>query len=132
MPKRQIHSPPPKATTGTPQDLAPRYRRINITIREDQYRLIAEHRLSISGLIRDLIDDRFAATKAVINPSKEGKALYDMLVSNFGLHDSDLEIYFLHALDSYLGKKLEDLESARGQIRELHQSEVYSVESDSD
>jgi len=108
-----------KVETALNPGISPRYRRINITIREDQYRLLDEHKLSISGLIRDLIDDRFASTKAVINLSKEGKSLYDMLVSNFGLQDSDLEPYFLEALDKYLNKKLIDLEQARKKLKEF-------------
>jgi len=117
-----------KTKKSSEQELIPRFRRINITIREDQYKLVDEHKLSISGLIRDLIDDRFSSAKVVLNLSKEGKALYDMLVSNFGLHDSDLEVYFLEALDRYLGKKLIDLEHARELVRDLHQTEVHTMD----
>ena len=95
----------------------PRYRRVNITIREDQYALISAAGYSLSGLIRDLVDDRFASSKIVVNLSSEGKKLYDMLVGNFGLHDADLEPFLIEALDRFLGRKVEDLDAVRNELR---------------
>jgi len=95
------------------------FRRINITIREDQYQLIHQRGLALSGLIRDLLDDRFSSSKIVLQLSKEGRALYDNLVANFGLHDSDLEEFFLKALDKFLEGKLGQLKEVRAKLGKL-------------
>ncbi|MCB0344349.1 MAG: hypothetical protein KDD66_04500 [Bdellovibrionales bacterium] len=92
------------------------YRRLNITIREDQYQLLADKKLSISALIRDLIDDRFCSNAVTFQLSAEGKDLYDNLVGNFGLHDSDLEDFFLAAINSFLEGKIEQLEELRNRL----------------
>ena len=97
----------------------PSFHRVNISLREDQYQLLQSNRYNLSGIIRDLIDDRFSSTKIVFNLSEEGKRLYDFLVANFGIHDGDLEPYFMSAMDEFLEGKAEEMTALRERVREL-------------
>ena len=78
------------------------YKRINILIRPQQHRQVLEQGLSLSGLIRDLLDDRFSDTKIILSLSKRSKKLYDHIISNFGAADAELESYIIEALDKFL------------------------------
>lgn len=93
------------------------FRRINLTIREDQYELVRSRGLGFSALIRDLLDDRFSSNKVILNLSEEGKKLYDVIVGSFGAHDVDLEPFFLKALDEFIGQRIETLSKLRGKIK---------------
>ena len=93
------------------------YRRINVLIREDQYEEIQERGLSLSGLIRDMIDDRFSETKVLLSVSKKCKKLYDKVISNFGADDLDLEKYLIEGLDKLLEEKTKEIKDLRTKIR---------------
>lgn len=93
------------------------YRRVTLTIREDQHELVQKQGLSLSALVRDLIDDRFSSNKIVFNLSDEGKELYETVVAGFGSHDADLEPFFLAALDSFIETRIEALKKVRSRIK---------------
>lgn len=93
-----------------------RYRRVNILIREEQYQSVSEQGLSLSGLVRDLLDDRLSETTITLTLSRSTKRLYDTVISNFGASDGDLEKYFLQALDSLLQERARELEKLRDAI----------------
>ncbi|MCC6219691.1 MAG: hypothetical protein IT291_00450 [Deltaproteobacteria bacterium] len=93
------------------------FHRISITIREDQYKTLIERELSLSALVRDLLDDRFSSNKVTINLSDQGKHFYDMLISNFGTQDIDLEPFLLQALDNFVGQKINQIQEIRKQLK---------------
>ena len=93
------------------------YKRINILIREDQYDLITKHKLSLSGLVRDLIDDRFSKNVILLHVSSKLKKLYDKLISNFGATDRELEKYLVKALDQCLQDKSAEIAKIRKELK---------------
>jgi hypothetical protein len=97
-----------------------RFQRINITIRKEQHDLVVGRGLSLSTLIRDLIDDRFSSNKVILNLSPEGKKMYDVIVGSFGVHDSDLEPVFIKALEDFMEKRIELLSKLKDNIKEGH------------
>ena len=96
-----------------------KFRRVTLTIREDQHELIQEKGLSLSAIVRDLIDDRFSSNKIVLNLTDEGKALYDVVIGGFGSHDVDLEPFFLKALDEYIVTRINLLTKLRKKLSKL-------------
>jgi len=90
-------------------------KRINVTIRAEQYERISAKGLNASGLIRGLLDDHFSETKIVFSVSEDVRRMYDEVISNFGGEDKELEAFFVNAMDSYL-------EFKSGQIAHLRQS----------
>ena len=92
------------------------YRRLNITIREDQYQWMTRGNYSISAFIRDLLDDRFASSKVVLSLSESGKQLYDSIVGKLGAQDIDLEPFFLESLGKFLDKRMEELAALKKQL----------------
>jgi hypothetical protein len=90
-------------------------KRINVTIKVDQYERISNEGLNASGLIRGLLDDHFSETKIVFSVSEDVRRMYDEVISNFGGEDKELEAIFVTAMDSYL-------EFKSGQIANLRQS----------
>ena len=95
-----------------------RYKRINVLIRPEQHEKVVQQGLSLSGLIRDLIDDRFSNTKVVLSVSPETKRLYDHIISNFGAGDTELEHYVIEALDRFLGEREKQISSLRQKLKE--------------
>jgi len=92
------------------------YKRINIQIRGDQHAKIADAGLSISGLLRDLLDDHFSEHKIVLNVDRECRDLYDKIISNFGGNDKEIEKYFMRSLELYLKDKITKGEALRKKI----------------
>jgi hypothetical protein len=90
-----------------------RFKRINILIREDQYERMNQSNLNTSGLIRGLLDDHFSDAKITFSMGEETKQLYQNIISNFGAEDSEIEPYFVEALDRYLLDKSRAIEDIR-------------------
>ncbi len=97
--------------------MATNYRRVNILIREDQHEEVVRRGLSISGLVRDLLDDRFSDTKIILSLTRDAKKLYDHIISNFGASDLELEEYLVDALDKFLIKKTKEIEKLRDTLK---------------
>jgi hypothetical protein len=98
--------------------MAHHFKRINIQIREDQHRKITDQKLSITGLVRDLLDDHFSENKIVLNVTQLSKEFYDKIISNFGGTDEEIEKYFMRSLELYLKDKLARGEALRQEIME--------------
>ncbi len=94
-----------------------KYKRINILIRPEQHKNVMDRGLSLSGLVRDLLDDRFSDTKILLNVGKDTKKLYDHVISNFGADDLELEKYLVEALDNMLVDKKKEIETLRVKLR---------------
>lgn len=94
-----------------------KYKRVNILIRPDQHKAVSDGGLSLSGLVRDLLDDRFSETKILLSVSKETKELYDHVISNFGAGDLELENYLVDALDKLLVDKTKEIDSLRNELQ---------------
>lgn len=92
------------------------YRRVNITILDDQYRVLTERGLNVSGLIRDLLGDHLSDNTINLQVSEETRAIYDLVISNTGASDSELEIHLRQALVSLLGDKIEAMNALRNQL----------------
>lgn len=90
-------------------------KRINVTIKAEQYERISKEGLNASGLIRGLLDDHFSETKIVFSVSEDVRRMYDEVISNFGGEDKELEAFFVTAMDGYL-------EFKSAQIANLRQS----------
>jgi hypothetical protein len=95
-----------------------KFKRINILIRPDQHEQVSELGLSLSGLVRDLLDDRFNDNIITLSMSERSKGLYDHIVSNFGASDAELEQFFVEALDRFLVHRSEQIESIRKKLKE--------------
>ena len=94
------------------------YRRINVLIREDQHRKVMEHGLSLSGLLRDLLDDRFSDTTIILSVSRRTRRLYDHIISNFGAGDAELERFFIQALEKFLAERSREIEVLKKKLQE--------------
>jgi hypothetical protein len=98
-----------------------KFKRINILVREEQYLKVQESGLNFSGLVRDLLHDRFSHKKIVLSVEPETRELYDTAISNFGATDHDLEQFFVEALD----RLLEEKERAIGVLRKELKSKSF-------
>ena len=78
-------------------------------IKADQYETLNNQGLNLSGLIRDLIDDYLSEFKITISVSEETRKLYDLIVSNTGSTDDDVEVYFKEALKKLLAERIEEM-----------------------
>ena len=94
-----------------------KYRRVNILIDEGQYRRVHEAGLNLSGLVRDLITDRFSQRTVVLAVQPATRALYDQAISNFGATDQELEKHFIEALDRLLQGKARKIEKLRKELK---------------
>ena len=92
-------------------------KRINVTVRADQYDRVNQNGLKMSGLIRGLLDDHFSEQKIVFAVSPKVKKIYQQVISNFGGEDKELEKYFLEALDKYLAQKTQQIQTLRQTIK---------------
>lgn len=94
-----------------------KYKRINILIRPDQHEKVLNSGLSLSGLVRDLLDDRFNDNIITLSMSQRSKKLYDHIVSNFGAGDEELEHFFVEALDRFLEARSHQIDQLRVQLQ---------------
>ena len=94
-----------------------KFRRVHVLIRQDQHDEIMKRGLSVSGLIRDLLDDRFSETTITLSVPKENKLMYDNIVSNFGVSDEELALYVVEALDGFLEHKEKEIERLRAELQ---------------
>ena len=95
-----------------------KYKRVNILIRPDHYNEVTKRNLSLSGLVRDLLDDRFSDMKIILSVSKESKIMYDNIISNFGISDEELAQYVVEALDRFLADKSKEIDKLREDLRQ--------------
>ena len=93
------------------------FRRVNVLVRPDQHKQVMTAGLNMSGLIRDLLDDHFSDEKIVLSVSPRVRELYQILVSNLGAEDRELEVYFLEALDKFLEDKSRQIDDLRKSIK---------------
>lgn len=91
-------------------------RRISLLIREDQFEKLQELELNVSGLIRDLIDDRLSASKITLSVREDTRKLYDQVVSNTGSTDGDFEEFLRAALRQMLKTKIKDMKKLEQQL----------------
>lgn len=90
-------------------------KRVSLMLRDDQYEQVNEEGLNLSGLIRDLLDDHFSEHKITLSVTEETKKLYDLIVSNTGSTDEDVEKYLKNTLKLLLKdriKAMQELESS--------------------
>ena len=93
------------------------FKRVNILLRPDQHQRVMSAGLNMSGLIRGLLDDHFSEEKIVLSVSPRVQHLYRFLISNLGVEDKELEIYFLEALDKFLADKSRQIDDLRKSIK---------------
>ena len=98
-----------------------KFKRINILIRPDQHNAVVKSGLSLSGLVRDLLDDRFNDSKITLSMSEHSKRLYDHIVSNFGVGDEELERFFVEALDRFLEERSREINTLRARLKDVNQ-----------
>ncbi|TNF29618.1 MAG: hypothetical protein EP319_06870 [Deltaproteobacteria bacterium] len=91
-------------------------KRISLMIREDQYLGLSSSGINLSGLIRDLIDDYLSEHKIVVSVSEETKQLYDLIISNTGSTDVDLEEYLKKGLKELLRDKIKSMQDLEKQL----------------
>ena len=92
------------------------YRRVNITILEDQYESLAGKGLNISGLIRDLLGDYLSEHAITLQVGEETREIYDRVVANTGASDQELEGHLREALASLLERKIAEMSVLRGKL----------------
>jgi hypothetical protein len=91
-------------------------KRVSLMIREDQYQAIGESGLNLSGLFRDLLDDHFSEHKIVLSVTEETKQLYNLVISNTGSTDEDLESYLKAGLKNLLADKIESMQQLKEKL----------------
>ncbi len=94
-----------------------KYKRINVLITPEQHAQVLKRGLSLSGLLRDLLDDRLSGTCITLSVRRSTKQFYDKIVSNFGAEDKDLEPYLVEALDKLIVDKTKELEGLRKELK---------------
>lgn len=94
-----------------------KFKRVNLLIRPEHHEEIARRGLSLSGLVRDLLDDRFSETTITLSVKKESKIMYDHIISNFGASDEELAEYLVEALDRFLDDKGKQIDKLREELR---------------
>ena len=92
-------------------------KRINVMLREDQYRKVVEAGLNMSGLLRDLLDDHFSESKITLSVTPKTKQIYDNLISNFGGRDRDIEPHFVQVMDKVLQEKIAKIDALRKKLK---------------
>ena len=97
-------------------------RRVSILITNEQYEQVHRQGLSLSGLVRDLLNDRFSRQSVTISLSEQTRSLYDSVISNFGAQDHDLEEHLLKALESLLNRKQEEITALKQTIHRTVQT----------
>ena len=93
------------------------FKRVNVLITEEQHRLVSKQGLNLSGLVRDLLNDRLSGSHITLTLSGKVRALYDQVVSNFGASDKDLEPYMVEALDRFLEDKAKEIQQVRSKLK---------------
>ena len=91
-------------------------KRISLMIREDQYIGVTASGINLSGLVRDLIDDYLSEHKIVVSVTRETKELYDLIISNTGSTDIDLEEYLKKGLKELLRDKIKSMQDLEKQL----------------
>ncbi len=91
-------------------------RRINITIGETQYRALNERGLNVSGLIRDLLGDYLSENKITLQVSDETRRIYDLVVSNTGAGDEQIEAPLREALAKVLEQRIVEMQALHARL----------------
>ncbi|OGQ83425.1 MAG: hypothetical protein A2289_16405 [Deltaproteobacteria bacterium RIFOXYA12_FULL_58_15] len=92
------------------------YRRVNITISEAQYAQLAELGLNFSGLVRDLLGDYLSENVISLQVTEKTRQIYDLIVSNTGSTDQEIEVHLRQALAEVLKKRIAEMEELRAQL----------------
>lgn len=85
-------------------------KRVSLMIKEDQYQVVSDSGLNLSGLVRDLLDDHFSEHKITLSVSEETRKLYDLIVSNTGSTDEDVEKYLKDTLKLLLDDRIKAMQ----------------------
>jgi len=91
-------------------------KRISLMLREDQYQSIIDAGLNLSGLVRDLIDDHLSEHKITLSVTEETRQLYDLIVSNTGSTDEDVEKYLKDTLKLLLKDRIKAMQALEKEI----------------
>ena len=91
-------------------------KRISLMLREDQYEKVHASGVNLSGLIRDLIDDYLSDFKITLSVTQETRELYDMIISNTGSNDEDLEVYLKDSLKLLLRDKIKNMQNLEKEL----------------
>lgn len=91
-------------------------KQVSITIPESCYTDVMSRNLNLSGLVTNLLQDHFAGSTLTIRVSEETKRLYQLVVSNTGYGDADIELHLRSILHHLLGQKIVELETLRQQL----------------
>ena len=93
-------------------------KRISLMLREDQYNKVTEAGLNLSGLVRDLLDDYISEHKIILSVTEETKSLYDLIVSNTGSTDEDVEKYLKNTLKLLLKDRIKAMQELESRVFE--------------
>lgn len=91
-------------------------KRVSVMLREDQHDSLSTADINLSGLIRDLIDDHLSEHKIVLSVTKETRDLYDLVISNTGSSDEDLEQHLKKAIKALLKNKIDYMVKLHGEL----------------
>ncbi len=92
------------------------YKRVNVMSRDDQYQILSEQGLNLSGLIRDLLGDYLSENVVNIQVSEETRRIYDLVVSNTGSTDEEIEVHLRVALAKVLEQKISEMQELHQQL----------------
>lgn len=92
------------------------YKRVNVMILEDQYQALNERGLNVSGLIRDLLGDHLSDNAITLQVSEDTRRIYDLVVSNTGSTDEDIEGHLRVALANVLEQRIGEMQQIHKQL----------------
>ncbi len=93
-----------------------KFRRVNIVLLEEQHQNLTNKNINVSGLIRDLLGDYLSDSTITIRVSEETRELYDLVVSNTGATDEDLEEPLRRTLAEVLELRISEMQALHKQL----------------
>lgn len=87
-----------------------------LMIRKDQYEMLQDMNVNVSGFVRDMIDDRLSESNIILNVSPETRALYDKIISISPRGDEDMEPYLREALKNMLDRYIKEMQQLHEDI----------------
>ena len=94
------------------------FKRVNVMILEEQYERLSEQGLNLSGLVRDLLGDYLSHSSVTIRVSDETRRVYDLVVSNTGATDEDIEAHLRVALARVLESRIQEMQALHSRLIE--------------
>lgn len=106
----------PRSYEPRSQKLGEPTRRINITMLESQHDELVRQGVTVSGLIRELLDQHFSQRAITLEVDPETRALYEEAVVRSGATSEDVAALLRRAMTELLDDRMKRLEVLRREL----------------